>query len=118
MKRFRLMSFFIASFAGLTMLLGMGPGHGLLSQPSMAHDAKTGETAKHCQAVCPPLLGENQKTPGVQEDDADPDPLPFATLPTERFIALTYLVAFLALAWLLLQRRPPDLVIQYSNFRF
>jgi len=76
------------------------------------------EATTQCQSTCPPFLSEKQKTPQVDEDGADPDPLPFQPLDIARYAMLLYSVLFSALALLFLRRRPPDLVALYANYRF
>lgn len=117
MKRIRLVGLGIALFASLTMVLGIGPGHTLLAQQSMSHGIQAGESSVQCQSICPPLLNERHMGIAVQEEDADPDPLPFWAAEIDQLALLSYLVLFGALAYLFLQRRPPDLVVLYANIR-
>lgn len=70
---------------------------------SMSHDSMS-----NCQTACPPMLNEKQKTPQFDEDDTDPDPLPFTLLAPVLSKATIYAVLFSALALLFYQRRPPD----------
>lgn len=117
MKRTRIFSLIIALFAGLTILFGVGSGHSLLSQQSMSHGSQTGETSAQCLTTCPPLLNQQQKASSEDKDEADPDPLPYWAAESDQLATLSYLVLFSALAFMFLQRRPPDLVVLYANRR-
>ena len=116
MKHIRKFSFITAIFTALTLFFGIGPGHSLINAQST--HAMQKESVTQCQTICPPLLNEKQKTPQVDEDDADPDPFPFLSLDPSQYIAALYTIALGALMLSFLQRRPPDLVALYANYRF
>lgn len=116
MKQTRILSFVIAIFTALALFFGIGPGHSLIAAQS-AHSMPVQETTTQCQSICPPVLNEKQKTPQVDEDDADPDPFPFLSLDPSQYVATLYTVALSALMLSFLQRRPPDLVLLYANYR-
>ncbi|MBA3758036.1 hypothetical protein H0X10_00160 [Candidatus Saccharibacteria bacterium] len=117
MKHLSLTSLIIGVLASLGMLFGTGSGHALLTQSSPSHGMDGGESSKQCQSICPPVLSEKQRNPTIQEDDTDPNPLPFWSLPLPRHTSLIYAVAMIALALAFLRRRPPDLVAIYGNWR-
>lgn len=98
-------------------MFGIGPGHGLLAQQSQVHSTQTGEASVKCQSICPPLMNAAKKIQQVMEDDAEPDPVPFWQLQIQQFATVIYMAALSVLAFKLLLRRPPDLVLQYSNWR-
>lgn len=79
---------------------------------SMSHD-----NMANCQTACPPLLNEKQKAPQFDEDDADPDPLPFTLLAPLLSQTTIYAVLFSALVLLFYQRIPPDKLALNSIYR-
>lgn len=115
MKHTRLISFITASITALVLFFGVGPMHSLFSSWTM-HSTQREPTIQ-CQSICPNVLNEKQKTPQVDEDDADPDPLPFQALPIARYATLLYAVLMSALALQFLQRRPPDLLVRHGLLR-
>jgi hypothetical protein len=108
-----LLHFLVASLTTLTLFMSMGGvGHGLNNDQSGHHKA-----ASDCQTACPSLLSDKQKNAQLQENDANPDPLPLQISPAALHLSAVYGVLFSALAWLFLQRRPPDLLALNVAFR-
>ena len=100
-----LLRFFIATFTGLALFIGVGSAH-----PWISAHAASSKSASECQTMCPPLLSEKQKTPQFEEDEADPDPLPLQLKVPVSYLETLYAVLFTALVWRFLQQRPPDLL--------
>lgn len=111
----RLFNFFIATFTTLALFFGIGAGHSITANQLM--HGMSEETTAQCQSICPPLINEKQRTPQVNEDDTDPSPFPFQPIDQDLYIGFIYSVLLSVLALFFLQRRPPDLVLVYNNWR-
>lgn len=117
MNQTRILVFISAIFTALTLFFGVGPGHSLIAAQS-THSMPVQEASTQCQSICPPVLNEKYKTPQVDEDDVYPDPFPFLSLVPNQYITALYIIALGVLMLSILQRRPPDLVALYTNYRF
>lgn len=118
MKKIKFRSLLLAPLVAVLMLFVVSPGH--MASASMPGMEKASENSVQCQAACPVLPADDMNKEIVFGKDTDPDPNP--ALPYySGLINLAYFAPILLSAYLLnLARkwRPPDLVVQYSNYRF
>lgn len=113
MRHFRVAKTLITLPIGIAILLSAGLGHALGTNQSSFHTSNVSDSKNHCHASCILAGKERQKKLVFQDDDIDPEPFQYVgfNLP---YIATIYAVTIGSLALLLLRRRPPDLLAQYS----
>lgn len=116
MKQIRFKQLAIILFTGLAIFFSISLGHAELFNSSDTHSSGKAGSALECQTFCPLLIQETQKASFLENDEGEPYPEPLI-LQIALSLNLMYMVALASLLLLYLQRKPPDLVLQYSNRR-
>lgn len=108
----------LAVFTGIIMLFGIGAGHSLVSAKVISgHSMASMETSSQCQSFCPPVLLEQSKKIAVDENEVEPNPIPFWLDIKVAMPFVSYIVLFGSLGFIYKLRRPPDLHICFANIR-